>query len=164
MEFDLVHFGAADLQNVFNDFNEKAQARIMRRALKEGAEIVKDNAVDNVLNMRVTGRHSTPLAFAMMEEKIRVKKGSSRHQGSFTAYVSLPSRDRLGISKKTKFYYPAHIELGTANRPAIPFLRNASEGSKGTVFNKVKNELKAGIARETKRLSSRKRRGFLYDI
>ena len=49
--------------------------------------------------------------------------------------------EMLGIPEDSKWYWPAHVELGSPKHPALPYLRPAFDDNKAAMLNAFRDKL-----------------------
>src|SRR5262245_52196384 len=116
--------GLADLQAKLNELGEIGKRKILQKALKNGAEVVRQEAENSA--PRLTGKLAK-------EEMISIEEDSSLYE----AVV------KIGPSRLA--FYGLFIELGTAHQVAQPFLEPALERKKGQAVIDVTDVLAAEI-------------------
>lgn len=124
------------------------ERRIMRQALRKAAQPILKRARANVSQLRRTGVKTDPLRRGLKIRALKARRGRRR----LGIAVQTPTRDALNIPAGSKWYYPAHIELGTRNAPAQPYLREALDASRQEILAILTRELRAGLTREAARL------------
>lgn len=140
MKFAIDIQGEPEIQRALAGMSKRLQAVILRDALREGAQPVLAAAKAHLAShVRVTGKKTDPIWSAM-----RIRMGR-RRRGSISVLVQTPPRAALGIAPTDKWYYPAHIELGTKNTPALPFMRPALEQQRTRVTEMIRQRIIQGI-------------------
>ena len=115
------------------------QKRVLRPAMREAANVVRDAAQANALQ-QFQGEGT-------LAEAIAQKSG--RGGKSRVLY-------RVGVeggAKKNEAtpYYWRFLEFGTVKMPARPFMRPAFENNKGAILQTITDKLRKGLAREASR-------------
>lgn len=142
--FDINISGDKELEMLFKSLPEKIENKVLRQALRKAARPVLASAKAKLKGIRVTGHTTDPIIKGL---KIRALK---RRKGRIGVQVQTPTREELGLGD-SKWYPPAHIELGTKRTPAIPYLRNSLRENAANATELIAQELRAAIERETKR-------------
>lgn len=143
---DIKISGFPDLNKTLKKLNEKTQTRLIKAALKKGANIILDAAKQNTPSK--TGANHMHLKI----KTIRKKKSSTNI--GFT--IQTGTREELDI--KSKGYYPFSLEYGTQDMEAQPYLRPALEDNRDKAIQVVGKSLEKGIARALRKLAKRKGR------
>lgn len=121
--------GLEQLIKNLNSLPEKLEKKVVRKAVRKGANIVRDKARELVDKDTHNLEKSIVTSNAKVEGKIACK-------------VSLKQRK----TKKAKDpYYGYFKELGTSKMAASPFMRPAVDESEGEVLNVVVNEIKSNL-------------------
>ena len=132
---DLRLLGDKKLDRKLRSLDVKMQRKFARRALREAWKPVKDAAKANALAiarrpaetgiMRRVARALKVRAIA----KSRIVGGRRRairgRRGMIGFTFRTPTRAELGIPAGSKWYPPAHIELGTRRTPPLSYMRKA---------------------------------------
>lgn len=140
---DMTMLGDKKLIKQLAKLPDRLQKKILRSAMRKAAKPVLASAKSKV--PRVTGINTDPLRKGL---KVKALKRSRNRIG---VRIVTPERSVLGIPEGSKWYYPAHIELGTSKVAAVPYLRNAVAENKEQVFSIIRREVASGIVREAKR-------------
>lgn len=136
---DVSLLGDAKLIRAFNGIPIAVQKRLLKKAMRPAAKIVQARA--KALAPRDTGklaRHLTVRALKRSRTKIGVR-------------VMTGKRHKLGIDANSRWYYPAHVELGTKHRPATPYLRPALHENKSRVLVAIRRGLWSLLREEAAR-------------
>lgn len=136
---DLFLKGDIELQQELQDLPAKLENKILRKAIRESMKPVLNDARANVSTYRVTGKHTDKIRKGL---KIRALK---RRRGRLGVGIITPPREAIGIDPADKWYYPAHIELGTKKTPPHPFLRDALNSNKDSILEDLRNRIRAGL-------------------
>ncbi len=111
----------------------KLRLRVIRRALRDGAEIFKNQIIINAPVL--TGATASNISISI--RKLR---------GDPTVLVALAGTGR-------EQFYAKFVEFGTERLPAKSFMRAAFEGRVKAVQSKIAEGIRAGVKREVKRLA-----------
>jgi HK97 gp10 family phage protein len=137
MRFDLDLQGVPEVVQLLERWPVKVQNEILRDALTKAAVPILAQAQSNLATqVRVTGQRSDPIRTGL-----RIRAGRRRRRGVVRRLVQTPRRAQLGISKESRWYYPAHIELGTRDTPAKPYLRPALLQQRERVIEIIRQEV-----------------------
>ena len=140
MKFDLDIRTDPALETFFKTFPTRLRNVLLTAAMRKAAEPVLTQAKSNVAShVRRTGQKTDPIWAGL-----RIRAGK-RRRGAVRVVVMTPPRAALGISADDKWYYPAHIELGTRDTPALPFLRPALQQTRQEAQEIVRRELAKGL-------------------
>lgn len=150
-DIDISMYGDRELQKNLDKFSEALQKKIVNRALRKGADHLKQIAAGIV-----------PADTGALRQSLEVRAFTRRHQyargAQLKGYVVEPgTREELGIAADDKYYYPAVLEYGALDgeyRQPRPFLRPAYDHGKAGADRIIVREIRAGIARIAKRLAS----------
>ena len=138
---DVSMIGDKALEQALRALPEKLETKVVRQALRKAAKPTLEQAKQNLQAIRVTGERTDRIRTGM---KIRALK---RKKGRLGVMVMTPTRQELGIDETAASSIPAHIELGTRNSPARPFLRSALKATRQEVFAILRRDIQAGIER-----------------
>lgn len=128
------------LQEFFHTFPSTLRNVLLRAAMRKAAVPVLAQARANVAaTVRRTGVTTNPIIAGL-----RIRAGRAR-RGSVRVVVMTPPRAFLGIKPGSKWYYPAHIELGTRDTPALPFMRPAIAQTRDEATEIIRRELAKGL-------------------
>jgi hypothetical protein len=128
------------LQQFFTTFPGRLRTVLLRAAIRKAAVPMLAQARSNLAShVRVTGRKTDPLGAGL------AIRAGYRRRGAERAIVVTPRRARLGIAPTSKWYYPAHIELGTRDTPALPYMRPVIAQQGAASLEIVRRELQLGI-------------------
>ena len=131
---------SAELQAFLTTFPPKLRDTLLRAALRKAAVPVLAQARANLAgHVRRTGEKTDPIWTGL-----RIRAGR-RRRGAERVIVQTPARSFLGISPNSKWYYPAHIELGTRDTPALPYMRPAIAQTRDEATEIVRSELAKGL-------------------
>jgi HK97 gp10 family phage protein len=135
--------GVPEIEEFLNKkFPRRLQQVLLQNALEAGAvPIIKQAFINLIADVRVTGIKTDPLAAGLNIGRVRRR----RRRGVVSVGVRTPTRAQLGIGKNAKWYYPAHIELGTKKAPARPYMRPALEQQRDNANTIITEALKRGI-------------------
>ncbi len=111
--------GESNIDIALRTLGPKIEKRILTKAFRIGAKVILRQARANLAVISKTGRHTGPIARRLSVRALR------RQKNRVGVMIQTPTREKLGISPGNKWYYPAHIELGTRRTTAQPYLRNA---------------------------------------
>lgn len=130
---DISVLGSTELERQFKKLASSEQRKVARRALRKAARPIQ--AAAKSLAPKDLGNMARTI-------KIRAVRRSRKHVG---VIVRTGTRDDLGISDDNKWYYPAHVELGTQHLPARPFMRPALDHNRDRSIAILRREIAAGI-------------------
>lgn len=135
MRFTLDLSGDQALLTQLEQLPDRLERRVLREAVRDAAQPILARARTNISAIRVTGVATDPLRRGMRIRALR------RRRGRVGVSVQTPTRQELGIAPSARWYYPAHIELGTRRTPALPYLRLALEQARGEASNILRERL-----------------------
>ena len=125
--------GESEVNHALQVLGLKIEKRILTKAFRQGAKLIR---VAARRNLRAIGASASTMPSRQHTAQIarKLKTGMLRRQkGRVGISVSTPTRAQLGIAEGGRWYYPAHIELGTQRTRALPYLRNAFDENLPTV-------------------------------
>jgi len=145
---DISMLGEPELQKKLNSIANNLGQKALKKAFRDGAKIIKETAKSIVPSK--TGKLRRYLTVRA------IKSGRARYIGrglkvkDIKVGVQTPKKIKLGIDQDTKWYYPAHLELGHRTKsggwqPAVPFLRNALKTTDQRVLSIVRANLRRYI-------------------
>lgn len=126
--------GLEDLIKNLNALPAKLEKKVIRAAVRKGANIVRDKARQNV-----------PKDTGNLQKSI-ITSGA-KVSGKIAFRVSLKQR-KTKNSKEP--YYGRFIEFGTSKMPAKPFMRPALDESEWEVFDTVVSDIKSNLDKVNK--------------
>lgn len=120
--FDIRVLGDKKLDRAFRNLGKKVQTKFLKRAAREAAYPIR-KAAKSLAPKGATGA---------LARGISIRAGRPRRRGDVSIIVATGTRKKMGLPEYNKagkggekFYYPAHVELGTQHMAARPFLRPA---------------------------------------
>jgi len=117
----------------------KVQRKVVRQALREAGRPVL-----------ATAKRIVPVRTGNLRDGLKLRAIKPRG-GQFGVAIKTPTREDLGLPATGGGYYPAHIELGTRNTPAQPYLRPAMDQNRKKSIGILRRQIGAGIEREARR-------------
>ena len=122
--------GESNIDLALRTLGPKIEKRILAKAFRVGAKVILRQAQVNLAGIRstktATGRKSRRMRHHTSQISRRLSvRALRRRKNRVGVTVQTPTREKLGIPAGDKWYYPAHIELGTRRTTAQPYLRNA---------------------------------------
>ncbi|MCP5017107.1 MAG: hypothetical protein GY938_17825 [Ketobacter sp.] len=132
--FDISVIGDKKLERKLNKMEKKASSKVMRDAMKESMEPVKELA-----------KLRAPRDKGLLIKSIRIAAKTSRR--GVSAMVRTGTRKQLKISADNPFYYPAAHEYGTKYMPAKSYLRSALGDKKNMVLSDLGRSIHKMLAR-----------------
>jgi len=143
MRFDVSIDGDAELQRAIGSLLPKLEKKVLRQAMREAAKSLLLDVRAAIRQIRQTGKQTDPLSRGMTIKALK--------RGRIGVRIETPTRAKLGIPASAKNYYPAHIELGSRNEPAEPYMRGPLDQGRQELTRKARNRIIAGIEREAGR-------------
>ena len=146
--------GDKQLEKVFNRLPGALQKKIGRKAMRKGARTLQREIKSRVpvSAQKKGGKH--------LRDTIRVR-AAKRSRTTIGFRITTGTAEELGIvgkgaklSKKAlrrRGYYPAHLELGTSTRAAVPYMRNSMADKRQSILRQIGHDIGKGIEREAKR-------------
>ena len=126
--------GLEGLIKTLNSLPDKLENKIIRAAVRKGANVVRDKARQNV-----------PKDTGNLQKSI-ITSGA-KVSGKIAFRVSLKQRK----TKNSKDpYYGRFVEFGTSKMPAKPFMRPALDESENEVLDVVVNDIKSKLSEVNK--------------
>lgn len=132
--FDLQITGIEDVKKMFEALPLAVQKKALRPALRKGAKITLEKA-----------KQLCPAKSGKLRKSLKVR-AIKRNRKGIGVVVITGTRQELGIKPDDKSYYPFSLEYGTKNMSARPFMRPATESTRGAVENTVANELNSKVS------------------
>jgi len=126
---DISMLGDKDIQRRFKKLPFVMQKKVLRKSLRAVAKDIKTAAGSRV--PQLTGN---------LKRSLRLKSMKRTNWG-IGVFVETGTRSDLGIDPKSKWYYPAHVELGTTGHTVQGFLRESLRLNKVSGLNKIKQDL-----------------------
>ena len=139
--------GESEVNHALQVLGAKIEARILTKAFRQGAKLIQAGAKRNLRGIGASAttknsrKHTLQIARKMKTRALRRKKGR------VGISVATPTRAQLGIPEGGKWYYPAHIELGTRTTKALPYLRNAFDDNLDAIEREVTQAINIEIQR-----------------
>lgn len=134
--FDISILGDKELVKRLRKLEFKTERKYVKKAMRE--------SMRNVLRR---SKAMAPVRTGALRKGIKLRAGKTRY-GVHRMVVRTGTRKEMGLpeydpdgSAAARFYYPAHIELGTGKTRAIPFLRKPLESSRAVVVATFKRVL-----------------------
>lgn len=164
---DISLLGDKELERMLKRLQPKVQKKVVRKATREGAKTVANEAKrlapvqgSTMMRDKTTGKFAGRSKGkgqvgkpGNLKRNIKVRAIPGRD--SIGHYARTATRDEMGISGSSKWYYPAHVEFGHTSRgttvPAIPFMRPAADTKSDAVLHRIQRRIWAGILTEAKR-------------
>lgn len=115
-----------NLKKLAVDVQQKITRKALRKAGKETLFMAKLKAPVRTFNL-VTN--------------ISLSSSLKKKTGNIGVYVKTGTREKMGIPKSDKYYYPAYVELGTKKMSAKPYLRPAMEATRSSNTELIKKEI-----------------------
>jgi HK97 gp10 family phage protein len=164
LEIDLQ--GEREIIKRLADLTPQLERKVLNDALRRAANIIKTQVQANIQEVRVTGRNTDPLRAGIRVRPLR------RGRNRVGVAVQTPTRVQLAVKRlgrgrrlsveaaselavgspgaDLKWYYPAHIELGTKRTTAQPYMRQALEQQRRDAEETIRREIQAGIEKVTR--------------
>jgi len=135
----ILMLGDLELQKKLQALPDKLEKQIVKKAIRKAMKPILERA-----------RQLAPKDTGRMAATLRIVTLRSRQRGKFGMQVVSGTKPDLGIAAGSKWYYPAHVELGTRKMPARSYLRAAMDSLRESTLEKIKAEIGAGIERAAK--------------
>ena len=145
--FDISVLGDKGLGHALRKLPGELQGKALATPLRKGAMIVKE-ASEALIPVHTGKLKSVGL-------KVR-KLGGKKNKDKLVYAIVTPKRDQLGVPAGTKSNPAVHLELGTADRPAHPYMRHGMDSSRQRAIAVIKTELGKSITRAARRLAKKK--------
>lgn len=126
--------GLKDLIKNLNDLPVKLEKKVIRAAVRKGANVVRDKARELV------DKDTHNLQKSIITTGVKVS-------GKIAFRVSLKQRKTKNAKDP---YYGRFKEFGTSKMPAHPFMRPALDTSEGEVLDTVVNDIKSNLDKVSK--------------
>lgn len=126
--------GLKEIIDKLNSLPEKLENKVIRAAIRQGANVIKDKVKSYV-----------PVDTGDLKKSIKVT--GTRYQKGKIAFVVRPTPNK---KKKVSVYYAKFVENGTSKMAAKPFLRPAFDEAGDDVLNKTIEVIKSKIEEVTK--------------
>ena len=131
--------GNKRLERIFKGLEGKAQKTLAKRAIRAATKKLRDKMVPLV-----------PVHTGIAK-KLTVRVARNQPRGQFGMSINTPKRAKF-VSPKgdSKWYYPAHVELGTSRRPPTPFMRGPLKQHGPRIRDRMLRELWREILKHTR--------------
>ncbi|MFO8012125.1 MAG: HK97 gp10 family phage protein [Phycisphaerae bacterium] len=136
MEVALKVEGAREIRRRLAALPRTVEKRIVRRAVREGAKIVREEA-----------ERRCPVATGRLRRTLTQRKGRQR-RGSYTVAVQHNWKRYYGQVP----FYGGFVEYGTRRMPARPYMRPAADAKQDEAGRAVIQSLQEGIEREAAKM------------
>lgn len=142
---DISLIGDAELQAALRELVPAVQRKIVRKGLRVAGNIHLKAAKAAAQNYSkgTEGRVDDP--FMPKVAKLLKLRSLKRSRKGFGVQIVTPTREELGLPPERKGYPPAHIELGTAKTPALPFMRWAFDQNEPRMTEAIADSVREGI-------------------
>lgn len=147
---DVSVLGFPEVDRMLKILPAKLQKKIVSKALRKGAKVVKEAAAAKARGFHNPGTPGDLMLKVARGLKVRVWK-RRRKLGFFGMVVQTPTRAQLGLAENSKWYPPAHVELGTEKTPALSYLRAAKKEKEGEVKRSVARAIKRELVAEARK-------------
>lgn len=121
--------GLEDLISKLNSLPEKLEKKVLRAAIRKGANIIRDKA-----------RAYVPVDTGELRKSITVS-GAKYRKGTIALSIKPRKNKKRGIS----VFYGKFIEYGTSKMAAKPFMRPAYDEAEKEVLDVVINDIKSKV-------------------
>ena len=138
--FDISLLGDKALSRKLAKLPAAVQRKVLRPALRKGGKVILEAV-----------RRNIPVDEGKLRKTLKLRALKAK-RGRIGVEVRTGTREELDIPAGAEGYYPAHVELGTRNRSATPYLRPAMDDKESQVVSLLKTEIGLGITREAKRI------------
>lgn len=142
---DISLLGDKALTRKLNKLPNRVQKKVVRQSMRKAAKPLLVSIKHAIGEIRVTGEHTDRLRKGM---KIKSIKRSRTRLG---VQIVTPRRQELGIPDSKKYYWPAHIELGTSKSRPRKFMRDTVDSNRTQTMGIIQREIASGIIREAKK-------------
>lgn len=126
MKIDLKMFGGPELERALKELGGQIAGRLGENAVRAGARVIATEA-----------RARAPVNTGKLKRSIRAFQDTERRGGERTAYAG------------SRLFYARFIEFGTRFIAARSFLRDALDTAGQKAVDKMVENLRGGIERET---------------
>lgn len=124
--------GAKELDALLAALPKKVANKILRDALRKGAEVVKEAA-----------KARAPVRTGLLQRSITVRKGKRKRKGGGQSVVIFPDIAKFG--RKNQDFYAPYVEYGTSHSEAEPYMRTAFAATKDRVMAGIQSDIMAGV-------------------
>lgn len=134
--------GDKELIDAFDRLTYQSQKKVFRPAARAAAKVILPIAKS--LAPRDTGAMASTLMVRA------IKSGRRQRLKVVGARVMTGTKAKLGIAHDTRWYYPAHVELGHKKRGGgkveeRPFLRDALDQGRAKALAALKAKIRQGL-------------------
>jgi HK97 gp10 family phage protein len=127
--------GFEHITRKFDELGRGIQNKVMSPALKAGAKVILTRTKELVpVGTKIKGNKTYKPG--RLRKSLKVKKGV-RSRKSISWYIQTGTREKLGIAKSDKGYYPFSLEYGTQFIRARPYMRPALKSMSGRAIVKI---------------------------
>lgn len=137
---DITLIGDKQLIKLFKTLPDKLQKKFAVQALRAEAKLVKGEI-----------QAATPVLTGRLKKSMKVKS-VKRSRVKIGVKIETGTRAELGIPPDSKWYYPAHVELGTRTRPAKSFMRKTVHRTRARHQQNIGKQIVTAIEREARRV------------
>ena len=143
---DIEMLGDKKLQRTLNRMDLRVQAKGMAKALRAGGKPI---LADAKARARAAHNPATPSTNMLKVARgLKLRKAKGRRRGVIGMRILTPTKAELGIPEGSKWYYPAHVELGSGPTkrgrpavPAIPYMRGALHAGRQSALRRIRVHL-----------------------
>ena len=118
----------------------KTAKNIVRKGIRKAGAIALKAAKKNAASLERGGGEMLKLSRTLKMVALKRNK-----KGNFGVQIATAEKTVLGIPESSKWYWPAHVELGSSKRPALPYLRPAFDANKVAMLNAFRDKLWAEV-------------------
>lgn len=145
-----IDFGAAlagdkELAKSMRRLDAKLAKNGMRQAMRTAMRPVLASARVNAAAL--TNPANLTDRMMRVAQTMRIRALRTRRRGLFGITVETGTRPALGVDEDSRWYYPAHVELGSHRTPPMPYMRPALLENRARSLEIFRTELAGFIGR-----------------
>lgn len=150
--------GLSSSRGQLANLGEGVELRILRRATKAAAEVIKQREIQGARRVEDSGLLADSIRLHMEGDKKQAKVRAHIRPSGKPVMVAQTGPDGVKRERRTRASAYAHlVEFGSKDVRARPFVRPAVEGTKGERDAAFMGEVEKGIARELRRRTRAKK-------
>lgn len=137
---DITLLGDKALQKKFAKLHLKAQKKVFLKANRKAAKVLLKSI-----------KSKAPVDTGALKRNIKIRK-IDRSRTKIGLTIRTGTREEMGISEKSKWYYPAIVEYGNPKKqlPAKSYMRAGFNSAESQARKVLASEIGSGIERVAK--------------
>jgi HK97 gp10 family phage protein len=144
--------GLAESRGQLANLGEGIELRVLRRATKAAAEVIKQKEIQGARRVEDSGLLADSIRLHMESDKRQAKVRAHIRPSGKPVMVEQTGPDGVKRERRTRASAYAHlVEFGSQHVPPRPFIRPAVESTAAARDAAFAAEVEKGVARELKR-------------